>query len=198
MRVVSISVAAAFVFAATMTACGQQHRAPAVPLITNDPSFSVWSMSDKLTDGPTKHWSEAAQPFTGMARIDGQPYRWMGGPAHGLRMPESTVMQQTSVEITPLHSRYRFTAAGVELRVTFFTPLFPQDLDVLSRPVTYLTWSAVSTDGKSHQVDLLLDVDPAIAVTDPSEQVTWSKAHVRGLSVLSIGTRDQSILNRSG
>ncbi len=198
MRVVSLSAAAAFVLATTMNACGQQHRPPAVPLITNDPSFSVWSMSDKLTDGPTKHWSEAAQPFTGMARIDGKSFRWMGGPAHGFRMPESTAMQQTSVEITPLHSRYRFTAAGVDLRVTFFTPLFPQDLDVLSRPVTYLTWSAVSNDGKSHQVDLLLDVDPAIAVTDPSEQVTWSKAHVRGLSVLSIGTRDQSILNRSG
>ena len=66
-----------------------------------------------------------------------------------------------------MHFRgYRFTAAGLELRVTFFTPLFPKDLDVLSRPVSYLTWSAVSTDGKAHHVDLLLDVDPAIAVND--------------------------------
>jgi hypothetical protein len=68
----------------------------------------------------------------------------------------------------------------------------------MSRPVTYLTWSVASTDGKAHQVDLLLDVDPAIAVNDSSEQVTWSRAQVPGLSVLSTGTRDQSILNRSG
>ena len=176
----------------------QEHRPPAVPLIANDPSFSLWSMADHLTDAPTKHWSEAVQPLTGLVRIDGQVYRWMGAPVRGYRLPESAPMQQTSVEITPLHSRYRFTSAGVELRVTFFTPLFPQDLDVLSRPVTYLSWSAASTDGKPHQVDLLLDVDPAIAVNDPAEQVTWSRAQVAGLQVLNVGTRDQAILNRSG
>jgi hypothetical protein len=176
----------------------QQSRPPAVPLIANDPSFSLWSMYDRLTGGPTKHWSEAAQPFTGLARIDGQTFRWMGGPVRGFRLPEAEAMQQAAVELTPLHTRYRFTAAGIELRVTFFTPLFPQDLDVMSRPITYLTWSALSTDGKPHEVDLLLDVDPAIAVNDPAEQVTWSRSHVARMTVLSTGTRDQAVLNRSG
>ena len=54
----------------------------------------------------------------------------------------------------------------------------------MSRPVTYLSWSVVSTDGKPHQVDLLLDVDPVIGVNDPSEQVTWSRSHTNGLTVL--------------
>ena len=61
-----------------------------------------------------------------------------------------------------------------------------------------LTWSAVSTDGKPHHVDLLLDVDPAIAVNDAAQQVTWSRAHTGGLTVLNVGTRDQAVLNRSG
>lgn len=192
--------AVAIVLAATSPAniFGQQQRPPAVPLIANDPSFSLWSMYDNLTDGATKHWSEAPQPFTGLVRIDGQPFRWMGGPARGFRLPDVKAMQQTSVEVTPLHSRYRFVAAGVELRVTFFTPLFPQDLDVMSRPVTYLTWGVASVDRKPHKVDLLLDVDPAIAVTDAAEQVTWSRSRVPGLAVLSTGTRDQAVLNRSG
>jgi hypothetical protein len=156
-------------------------------------------MGDKLTDTPTKHWSEAAQPMTGLIRIDGQTYRWMGvHPRQYLAMPPIDAMQQTSVEVAPLHSKYRFTAAGIELHVTFFTPLFPQDLDVLSRPVTYLSWSAISTDGKPHQVDLLLDVDPMIAVNEAAQPVTWSRAHTTGLTLLNVGSRDQAALHQSG
>src|ERR1700760_4909082 len=85
-----------------------QHRPPAVPLITNDPYFSVWSMADKLTGTPTKHWSEAAQPMTGLVRIDGKVMRWMGTPPRRAgKLPQLEAMPQTSVEITPLHSRYR-------------------------------------------------------------------------------------------
>ena len=197
-NVVRFLLAFVFLFTLLTYVRAQEHRPPAVPLISNDPSFSLWSMADHLTDAPTKHWSEAVQPLTGLVRIDGEVYRWMGAPVRGFRLPESVPMQQTSVEVTPLHSRYRFTSAGIELRVTFFTPLFPQDLDVLSRPVTYLSWSAASTDGKPHQVDLLLDVDPAIAVNDPAEQVTWSRSEVAGMQVLNVGTRDQAVLNRSG
>jgi hypothetical protein len=107
-------------------------------------------------------------------------------------------MEQTRLEITPLHTRYRFTAAGIELRVTFFTPSFPGDLDVLSRPVTYLEWSAAATDGRTHQVDLLLDVSPMVAVNDRAEQVTWGRLQTGNLNVLRVGTRDQDYLHQTG
>jgi Domain of unknown function (DUF4964)/Domain of unknown function (DUF5127)/Domain of unknown function (DUF1793) len=158
-----------------LSAAAQQHRAPAVPLVTNDPFFSLWSLSDKLTDTPVKHWTEVAQPITGLIRIDGKAYRWMGVMPQGfIGMPPVDAMEQTAVEITPLHSRYTFQTAGIELKVAFFTPFFPDDLEVLSRPVTYLSWNARSTDGKQHQTDLLIDVDPLIAVDQPGQQVVWT------------------------
>jgi hypothetical protein len=182
-----------------ISAAGQQHRAPATPLVTNDPFFSLWSMGDKLTDVPVKHWTEVAQPMLGLIRIDGKAYRWMGTMPRGyFGISDVEAMQQTSVELTPLHSRYHFTAGGMELAVTFFSPLFPKDLDVMSRPVTYLSWSAKSIDGKQHQADLMLDVDPLIAVDQPGQQVTWSRTHAPGLTLLSVGTKDQPTLHQSG
>lgn len=191
------SIAAAISLVAVAGGAQTTHRPPAVPLIVNDPYLSIWSMSDTLTESQTMHWSEAIQPLTGLLRVDGKVFRWMGTqPRTGL--PPIEAMQQTGLEVTPLHTRYRFSAAGLELRVTFFSPLFPQDLDVMSRPVTYLSWSAVSTDGRQHKADLLLDVSPMVAVNDRAQPTIATRAQAGALTVLRVGTRDQQVLHQSG
>jgi hypothetical protein len=192
-------VAASFLASIFQHCAAQQvHRAPAVPLVVNDPYLSLWSMSDKLTDSPTRHWTEVPQALTGFPRIDGKTFRWMGAPARRRDWEGIAPMEQKSVQITALHTRYVFAAGGIELEATFFTPLFPKDLDVLSRPLTYLSWKAHSLDGQMHTVSLLLDVSPQIAVNDPSEPVTWSRTHSAGVTSLNVGSRDQNFLNRSG
>jgi hypothetical protein len=168
-----------------------QQRPPAVPLVVHDPYFSVWSTADKLTDQDTKHWTGARQPIAGLARIDGKTYRFMGAQPRGV-----AAMEQVSLEVTPTHTVYQFKADQIVLTVNFFTPAFPKDLDVLSRPVTYLTLSATGEGG--HEVLILIDVDPVIAVNTPDEDVTWGRSRARGLSVLNVGSRDQRVLNRPG
>lgn len=177
----------------------QRHRPPAVPLVVNDPYFSIWSMADRLTDAPTKHWSETPQPLVGLIRIDGHVERWMGTmPRAYFGLPSVDAMHQISLEVTPLHTIYSFADLGVRLDVTFFSPLLPQDLDVMSRPVTYLSWSASAIDGKSHSVELMLDVDPNVAVNDSAQPVTWSRSRIRKLNLLNVGSRDQATLHQSG
>jgi hypothetical protein len=80
----------------------------------------------------------------------------------------------------------------------FFTPAFTDDLDLLSRPVTYVTFSVRSESSTSHQVSLLFDVDPVIAVNDRTQAVVTSRHQTESLDLLSVGSRDQSVLNRSG
>src|SRR5438132_4943776 len=102
-------------------------RPPAVPLVTHDPYFSIWSMSNRLTDDWPKHWTGTVQGMCGLARIDGKPYRFLG--------PNTVpAMNQVGLEVTPTRTIYRFEAGGVGLTLTFLSPLLPQDLDLMSRP----------------------------------------------------------------
>src|SRR5215212_7652829 len=182
---------AAFVSAAQTAAT---FRPPAVPLVTHDPYFSVWSMSDRLADDRTKHWTGAPHGMVAMVRIDGRAYRLMGKSNNPLPEP----MPQTGLEVTPTRTVYRFEAGGVALALTFMSPLLPADLEVLSRPVTYLTWEARATDGRAHQVSLYFDCTAELAVNTTDQRVTWTRAKVGDLNVLSVGTQQQPVLEKFG
>jgi hypothetical protein len=172
-----------------------QQRPPAVPLIAHNPYFSVWSMADRLTDQNTKHWTGRPQPIVGLARIGSKTWRFMGDDPR-----ELPAMEQTSLQVMPTHTIYTFQADQVSLTVTFFTPAFPKDLDMLSRPVTYLTVSATGQgEGQGdHELSILINVDPVIAVNTSDEAVTWGRSRAQGLTVLNVGSRDQRVLNRPG
>jgi len=168
-------------------------RAPAYPLITHDPYFSVWSFSDRLTDSDTRHWTGARHSLAGLIRIDGKPYRWMGEYPK-----ETSALEQTSVEIQPTRTIYHFQGFGITLDVTFLSPVLPSDLDLMSRPVSYLAWTVKATDGRSHQVQLLLQASGNLAVTTGKEQLVWSRLQRPRLKMMRIGSYDQPVLQKSG
>lgn len=182
-------------------------RPPAVPLITHDPYFSVWSMSDNLTDQATKHWTGTEQPLTGLIRIDGKTFRFMGGgapagragggPARGGAEP-TEAMKQVSREVTPTRTIYGFEAAGVRLDLTFLSPLLPDSLELVSRPVTYLVWNLKSTDGREHQSQLYFDFSSQMVVNTTDQKAMWSRHTVGNMDVIRMGSVDQKLLWRSG
>ncbi|MDR2756225.1 MAG: DUF4965 domain-containing protein [Planctomycetaceae bacterium] len=170
-------------------------RAPAYPLIVHDPYFSVWSFGDKLTEVPTTHWTGKPQPITGTIIIDnGTPLRFMG-----TEPKEFIVMPQTMVDYSPTQTVYTFANEQVKLTLKFTTPALPDDLDLLSRPLSYLTYQAVAIDGKTHNITLRFTVSPLIAVNTPEQKVIGQTLDgLNGLEVIQTGHTEQPILEKKG
>jgi Glutaminase A six helical-hairpin domain/Domain of unknown function (DUF5127)/Domain of unknown function (DUF4964) len=168
-------------------------RPPAVPLVACDPYFSIWSPADRLTDAATVHWTRAPQRLTSLVRIDGKAFRLMGTePA------EVPALEQTSLEVLPTRTIYQFAGGGIDLTLTFMTPALPYDLDLLSRPVTYLTWTAKATDGGKHVVQLYYDNTAELVVDQASQEVVWSAERIGRLAALKLGTEAQMIVAAKG
>ncbi|MEO7216087.1 DUF4965 domain-containing protein [Mucilaginibacter sp.] len=65
----------------TVPVLAQQDHAPAYPLITHNPYFSIWSTTDKLNESTTTHWTGKSQSLLGVLKVDGEYYRFMGQAA---------------------------------------------------------------------------------------------------------------------
>jgi hypothetical protein len=173
--------------------CAGSIRPPATPLVVHDPYFSIWSDADRLTDGPTRHWTGALQPLNGLIRVDGKTYRYLGNAN-----PSVPAMFQTDRKITPTRTVITLQSPEIELSLAFLTPAFPNDMRVMSRPITYLAWDVKSRDGGKHDVAIYLDADGALATDSRDEPVTWSRAEIAGLHLLRAGSSRQAVLERYG
>lgn len=178
---------------AVTSAAASDFRPPAVPLVANTPYFSVWSMADHLTDEVTRHWTGTAQSLCGLVRVDGKPYRVMGNEPRAV-----PPMEQKKLQVLPTRTIYDFEAAGVSLTLTFMTPTLPSDLDLMSRPVTYITWTVNSNDGRQHSVALYFDASGQLAVENDAQQVVASRLQLSGLTALRVGSQEQPVLQKAG
>ena len=175
------------------SATAKDFRPPAVPLAANDPYFSVWSMADHLTDDVTRHWTGTPQSLGGLVRIDGKVYRIIGNEPE--RIP---AMEQRKLQVLPTRTVYDFEARGVGITLTFLTPALPYDLDLLSRPVTYIIWSVQSKDEQEHSVSLYFDASGQLAVDTPAQNVVASRFRFGGLTGLRVGSEQQPVLQKAG
>jgi hypothetical protein len=167
-------------------------RAPAVPLVTHDPYFSTWSMTDALPQDWSKHWTGYGRGMCGLLRVDGKVWRFLG-----IYPPDLPAAEQVTVEVLPTRTIYELRAGGVTLVLTFITPSLPHDLELLSRPVTYVQFAVRAIDGGTHQVALYFDASADWAV-NIEEQVAWSRFALDGMQVMRIGSLEQPVLRKSG
>lgn len=171
-------------------------RAPAYPLITVDPYFSVWSTSNNLTDSDIKTWYSKTCFLIGKAEIDGKGYMFMGSAAD-MKLPP---MVQTDVTVKSFSTVYTFETAGVCLKAEFFTPVLPTDLDMLSRPASYMRIGLESQDNARHEVKITVSASQDFCVERKLQNcVLTETAEIgNGISAMKMGGVEQAILGYSG
>ena len=171
----------------------RMERYPAIPLITHDPYFSIWTAHDRMTDGETTHWSGLPQTLRGKLTVDGKEFRILGGGVE-------EAAQQTGVEVRATTTRARFLAAGVQLDVTFTSPLLMDDLERLSMPITLIHVRMASIDGAAHQCVCSLSVHHDVcSFRQPVSAITGDQFALTDGCVLAwMGRRQQTPLGHSG
>ncbi|MDR1681760.1 MAG: DUF4965 domain-containing protein, partial [Candidatus Symbiothrix sp.] len=105
---------------------------------------------------------------------------------------------QNSVETQPTQTIYHFTCGPVDLELTFMAPLLMDNLDLLSRPINYISYTVSANDNQTHTVELYLEADTPWAlntVGQPSESAAIEKGD---WLYLKTGSKKQQILGKKG
>ena len=181
--------------AVTMVAYGdgaKDFRPPVVPLVSVDPHFSLWSAADRLYDADTTFWTGRPQPLSILLEADGVTYRLCG---RGNRSQHAfPVLQQTECRVGATVTTYRFRKGSLFAEVSFTTPRMADDLDVYSRPATYVSVKVVGA--RKHRVTA--EMSPAFATNDDRAKMAWTTNTVAGLKALSVGRKEQRPFSSKG
>ena len=111
--------------------------------------------------------------------------------------PQTARQLLADVQATTTH--YRFECGPVELDVDFTAPLLMENLDLVSRPVNYLSYTIRPRDGQKHDVKLRLQAGPAWALDDAvSETAVLDAYEKEGLVWLKASNEIQKPLGRCG
>jgi hypothetical protein len=172
---------------------GKSWTPPAYPLVACDPYFSIWSQGKSIVDCDTTHWTGKPHRLISLIRVDGKTYRLLGNSPN-----ELPAFTQVSQQVLPTRSVILMSGAGVEVTLTFTTPALPANIDLLSRPITYVSYDLRAADGKSHEIQLVFAASGEIAVDRPDEQVAAENLSQDSDTILRVGSVEQNVLGRQG
>ena len=108
---------------------------PAYPLFVNNPYFSIWAKSDDLNEADTIFWNGLTKKTYGVVHADGVCYSFLGDI-------ENTVkLNQKKLDVNLFSTDYEFECDLFILDISFINPLLITELDLMSRPVSYMKYN---------------------------------------------------------
>ena len=105
---------------------------------------------------------------------------------------------QTSAEVQATRTIYTFTCGEVDLRLTFMAPALLEDLNLISRPVNYMTYEVASNDGAEHDVEIYFEAGPQWARHADSQKSICETLTDERFAYAKVGTVEQPVLQKYG
>ncbi len=168
-------------------------RAPAIPLITIDPYFTIWSPDEILNYEIPQHWSGATHTLVGLAIVDGKEYTFFGYHR------DKAKMKQVSLDIDALSTTVVMETEEISLTAKFTSPVILNDLEHLTRPVSYMSVSYKSKDGKKHNVKIDVSASDELCLMRRGQyDIEKEDVSVGNLKGTKFGSVEQKPLNKSG
>ncbi len=171
-------------------------RPVCIPLATVDPYFSIWSFADELPQNVTRHWTGQRNPMTGIVKIDGKGFMFMGNLLYSNRGYNECIpyIKQTGLEITPTSTIYTFENKLLTLTLTFTSTLLLDDLVLASRPVSYIRYNVVPKTAGEHDIRVYFDIGTECCVEEEMQKVKFGRTDYS----MYCGNVEQKPLPRSG
>ena len=174
----------------------EKNRYPAVPLVTVDPFFNIWSMSNNLYDDTTRHWCERKNSIGGFLRVDEKWYRFMGT----LKTEKERCFRdldsipQVGCKVFPTKTEYEFENDILNIKIIFRTPLLLDDLYLMSRPVSYISYEIKYKNEQTHNTKVYFEISSECCVNDTNHEITFGKTDYS----VFCGRGDKDVLSKTG
>lgn len=105
---------------------------------------------------------------------------------------------QQNVNVTATQTEYSFICGKVLLTVNFLSPLLATNIDILSRPLSYVNFKTRSLDSAVHEANLFFAVSSSLCVNSDTEAVEAQAYYHKDLQMIRAGSVEQKILAASG
>ncbi len=171
----------------------QVKKAPAYPLITSDPGFSIWAYDESLPGATIRQTGLEDQALLGIIRTDSQTCVFLG-QTPGLDLPRAI---QNAVVVGPTITSYDLMCGTTNLELRFVSPLLPTEMTALGRAISYVEVQVSGTNRTSQKADIYLGVAAdLVAAGDTSLPIFTETIKSAGvLHLLRAGVEEGSTLN---
>ena len=158
---------------------------PAYPLFVKDPYFSIWAQTEKLNEENVIFWTGDEKKIYGYLKTEEGVFCFLG------KSKDCKPAEQISLSLTAFTTDYAFRAGKAELKISFVSPLPPDNLKLLSCPVCYVNYEVTGVDN----AEVIFAVEQSICSNGGDLPVRGGTAQNAGYQTAFFGLRRQMALS---